>query len=500
VIEGHPLPQAARERWLGLDGPWQVQLEPDAGWRPIVVPFTFESELSGIGAGGEIHERIRYRRSFRIPDEWNVRTLLRFGAVDWRATVSVDGREVGTHEGGYTHFTFDLGALEPGGEHELVVDVFDPADDAFGQPKGKQRGSHGIWYTRTTGIWRSVWLEAVPDSYIRDATVRADVDGTVHADPGVEVTVVGLDGPPRLWSPDDPFLYDVELRLGEDVVHSYVGFRSIEARGRELFLNGEPLRIAGVLDQGLWHDGVYTAPSDDALRADVEALKEMGFNLSRKHIKVEDPRWYAWCDRLGLLVAQDIPSSHGLADADARTRFESELVEIVEQLRGHPSIVLWIPINEDWGEPPPDFQRRLVATTRAADPTRLVIDASGWKQHLDDTDLVDVHDYDAVLSKHRKHDAAEIPVWIGECGGISLYVEGHAWTADFSYRDVRTGEELADGYRALVEQIPGHVCGFVWTQLSDVEGELNGLLTYDRLPKTGFAAIRDVNERFRRGT
>jgi beta-galactosidase/beta-glucuronidase len=500
VIEGHPLPQAARERWLSLDGPWEVQLEPDAEWRAILVPYAFESVLSGIGTGAEVHERIRYRRTFHLPETWDARTLLRFGAVDWRATVSLNGTEVGTHEGGYTHFTCDLGALEPGVEHEIVVDVYDPADDAFGQPKGKQRGSHGIWYTRTTGIWRTVWIEAVPDEYIRDATIRADVDGSVHAAPGVEVVVHGLDGAPRLWSPDDPFLYDVELRLGEDVVHSYVGFRSVEARGRELFLNGEPLRIAGVLDQGFWHDGVYTPPGDDALRADVEALKAMGFNLARKHIKVEDPRWYAWCDRLGLLVAQDLPSSHDLSSERARAGILAEWRETIAQLQAHPSIVLWIPINEDWGEPAPAFQRELVAATRAADPTRLVIDASGWKQQLDDTDLVDVHDYDAVLAKHLKHEDAEIPVWIGECGGISLYVEGHAWTSDFSYRDVRSSDELAAGYAKLVEQIPPSVCGFVWTQLSDVEGELNGLLTYDRLPKADFEAIRPVNDAFVRGT
>ena len=423
-----------------LDGEWEVQLDPPCDWRPIRVPFTFEAPLSGIGAGAEVHERIRYRHTFRVPDEWRERTLLRFGAVDWRATVSLDGVELGTHEGGYTPFARDAGTLAPGSEHELIVDVCDPVDDAFGQPKGKQRGSHDIWYTRSTGIWRSVWI------------------------------------------------------TDEHPVQDVAGLRTIEARGRRLFLNGEPLRIAGVLDQGYWPDGVYTPPSDDALRADVEAAQAMGFNLVRKHMKVEDPRWYTWCDRLGMLVAQDLPSSHDLSTERARVQLHKEWLEIIEELRGHPSIVMWIVFNEDWGRPPPEFQRELVRATRRADPTRLVVDASGWNQ-LEDTDLVDVHDYGTELTKHTGA-RDDIPLWFGECGGISLAVEGHAQTSDFAYRDVGSGAELAEGYRRLVEQIPDDVAGFVWTQLTDVEGELNGLLTYDRLPKTEADGIRKVNEAF----
>lgn len=471
-MTSHPLPQAARERWTTLDGRWELELGGET--RAVEVPFTFEAPRSGIGVA-DVHERVVYRRRFRVPDEWRgSRILLRFGAVDWRATVFVDGEPVGAHEGGYAHFTVDLGGLA--GEHELVVEVEDPAADAFGQPKGKQRGSHDIWYTRTTGIWRPVWLEPVPDEYIRDLWAG-----------DVEVTVVGLDGEPRPWSPADPFLYDVELRLGEDVIHSYAGFRTIEREGRELLLNGEPLRVAGVLDQGYWPDGVYTAPSDEALCADVGWAKRLGFNLARKHVKVEDPRWYAWCDRLGLLVAQDLPSSHDLSTEVARERLRREWLEIVGQLRAHPSVVLWIPFNEDWGEPPPDFQRQLVADTRAADPTRLVVDASGWKQ-LEDTDLVDVHDYGAELTRHReKRD--DIPLWFGELGGLSV------GTGDFVYRHV---DDLAAGYRGIVEQVPPEACGFVWTQLTDVEQEQNGLLTHDRRPKADPAAIRAVNEAFRR--
>jgi hypothetical protein len=225
------------------------------------------------------------------------------------------------------------------------------------------------------------------------------------------------------------------------------------------------------------------------LRADVEAAKAMGFNLARKHVKVEDPRWYAWCDRLGLLVAQDIPSSHDLSTGRARKQFVREWTEILAQLRSHPSIVMWIAFNEDWGRPPPWFQRKLAGRMRRADPTRLVVDASGWNQ-LDDTDLVDVHDYGAELTKHRGA-RDDIPLWFGELGGISL------GGGDFAYRSVASGDELAAGYRALVEQIPDDAVGFVWTQLTDVEGELNGLLTYDRVPKTDLAVIRAVNDVFR---
>lgn len=448
----HPLPQARREVWA---------------------PLSLETEHLG-------PETLRHRVRFRVPAEWRERTLLRFGAVDWRATVRLDGEELGTHEGGYAHFTLDAGNLVPGSEHELVVDVFDPLDDAFGQPKGKQRGSHGIWYTRTIGSWRPVWIEGVPDDWIRDTTLDVDPRGIVRWRGNAVLEV----DEPRLWSPADPFLYDVELRHGDDVVRSYAGFRTIEAHGRDLYLNGERLRIAGVLDQGFRPGSVY-ASTEGELRADVEATRRFGFNLARKHVKVEDPRWYAWCDRIGLLVAQDMPSSHSLASDDARGRFLHEWLEIVGQLRSHPSVVLWVPINEDWGEPPPDFQRELVRRTREADPTRLVVDASGWNQ-LDDTDLVDVHDYGVELTRHvGARD--DIPLWFGELGGVSL------GSGDFAYRHA---DDLADAYRRVVEQIPDDVAGFVWTQLTDVENEQNGLLTDDRRPKADADAIRAVNEVF----
>jgi beta-galactosidase/beta-glucuronidase len=468
---------------LDLDGgDWTIELEPGAEPLPIVVPFTFEAPLSGIGRGDEVHERVRYRRRFRVPDDWRGRrALLHFGAVDWRATVGVDGEAVGTHTGGYTHFSFDLGPLE--GEHELVVDVEDPADGF--QPRGKQRGSGGIWYTRATGIWQPVWLEAVPDAYITRVDVIApdDVRVETSAPTAVEVRV----GDAREWSPESPFLYDVEVETTSgDSISTYGARRTIERRGAALFLNGERRRFRGVLDQAYWPDGVYTAPDSAALRRDVEAAKELGFDLARMHVKVADARWYEWCDRLGLAVAQDIPSPLGLSTRGAQESFVREVGEIVAQLRRHPCIVMWILFNEDWGEPPADFQRALVARVRELDPTRLVVDASGWK-HRGDTDVVDVHDYGNDLSAHRSGD---LPVWVGECGGVSLAVGDRA--EDFAYKHARSGDEVAVEYARLLGTL-GDVEGFVWTQLTDVEGELNGLLTADRVPKAPVEAIREAN-------
>jgi beta-galactosidase/beta-glucuronidase len=500
-----PLPRERRERRASLDGSWLVELEPGGEAKPIEVPFTFEAPLSGLGLGAEVHERIRYRRSFRVPDAWRgEHVLLRFAGVDWQATVRVDGRDVGRHRGGYTHFSFDLGPLDPGLEHEVEVDVYDPADGP--QPRGKQRGSGGIWYTRATGIWRTVWLEAVPPAHIETFDLQARADGrlsvgaTTSAATEVRVRVGDVDVPvppggttidvpgAPLWSPESPELVDVTLSTASgDVVHSYVAFRTVERRGHRLLLNGEPRFLCGVLDQAYWPDGIYTAPSADALRADVEAVKRLGFDLARMHVKVADPRWYAWCDVLGVLVAQDVPSPLRLDTEEARSDFLHEVEEIVAQVGGHPCVVLWIAFNEDWGEPPADFQRHVTERIRQIDPSRLVVDASGW-HHRGDGDLVDVHDYGDDLARHEP--AGDLPVWVGECGGVSLVVAGDE---DFAYKHVADGASLASAYADHVATL-GNVAGFVWTQLTDVEGELNGLLGHDRAPKVAPEAIRRVND------
>jgi beta-galactosidase/beta-glucuronidase len=507
LLNDPPLPRAVRERRLSLDGIWEVQLEPGRVLEPIVVPFTFEAALSGIGRPVEIHEHLTYRRRFRVPGDWAASNLLlHFAAVDWHAAVEVDGVQIGTHTGGYAHFSFDLGVLDPSTDHELVVVVDDPAGGF--QPRGKQRGSGGIWYARATGIWRPVWLEAVPAAHIRSFELDAHVDGTVRVQVEttqpveVEVRVAGQRvrfrdettihvDEPALWSPEQPHLYDVVLETASgDAIESYVAFRSIERRGNEVLLNGERRTICGVLDQAYWPDGVYTAPDGASLRAEVEAVKRFGFDLARMHVKVADPRWYAWCDRIGLLVAQDMPSPLHLATDGACDNFAAELAEIVAQLRGHPCVAIWVVINEDWGEPSEAFQGALVRQVRSTDPGRLVVDASGWKQR-GDTDLIDVHDYGAELGGHSS--SAELPLWIGECGGVSLVVGGEE---DFAYRHVRSPEQLEAEYSRLIGGL-GDVAGFVWTQLTDVEGELNGLVTHDRRPKLAPEAIRAVNERLR---
>jgi beta-galactosidase/beta-glucuronidase len=506
ALTSAPLPLAVREHRLSLDGLWDVQLEPGCEPQPIVVPFTFESELSGIGRGGEIHERLRYRRRFSVPEAWSgSHVLLHFAGVDWHARVEVDGKQVGEHTGGYTHFCIDLGALS--GDHELVVHVHDPADGA--QPRGKQRGSGGIWYTRATGIWRPVWIEAVPATHIERFELEPAVDGTVRARVETSAPVdveLRIDGQrvsfrdeatlcvdePRLWSPEHPNLYDVELETASgDVVTSYVAFRSVEVRDRDVLLNGKRRFLRGVLDQGYWPDGVYTAPDDEALRADVAAVKALGFDVARMHVKVADPRWYGWCDRLGLLVVQDMPSSLRLDTAEACEGFTLELDDVVEQLRGHACVIAWVVVNEDWGAPPEDLQRALVKRVRTADPSRIVVDASGWT-HRGDSDVIDVHDYGDDLSRHRSEPGR--PLWVGECGGVSLVVSGNE---DFAYKHVRSGEELAHEYARLTGTL-GAVAGFIWTQLTDVEGELNGLLTHDRRPKAPQEMIRAANERLRR--
>jgi beta-galactosidase/beta-glucuronidase len=486
-----PLPCERRDRRLSLDGTWELELEPGAPPVPIVVPFTFEAPLSGIGRPGEVHERLRYRRTFRVPPAWHGdHVLLRFGAVDWHAVVRVDGSVVGEHRGGYAHFTCELGPLE--GEHELVVEVHDPVDGP--QPRGKQRGSGGIWYARTTGIWRPVWLEAAPAAHITSFVLEPRPDGTVDArvetsaPTDVSVEVARTDAP--RWSPERPELVDVVLRAASgDVVRSYVAFRWIERAGSELLLNGEPLRFCGVLDQGYWPAGGYTAPDGDALRADVEAAKALGLDLARMHVKVADPRWYAWCDALGLLVLQDLPSPLRLDTPDARAGFVRELDEIVEQLRGHPSVIGWVAFNEDWGEPREAFQLSVARRLRERDPSRIVVDASGWV-HRGESDVLDVHDYGDDLSRHA---SGELPLVVGECGGVSLVVGGEE---DFAYRHVASSEALATEYARLVGEL-GDVAGFVWTQLTDVEGELNGLLGHDRRPKAPPDSIRAANEAFR---
>jgi beta-galactosidase/beta-glucuronidase len=543
----YPRPQFARREWQSLNGIWEFAFDDENkgrkdGWSSgkalsdrILVPFTFEASLSGIGKGNEVHERVWYRRLFEVPSPWKGnRIVLHFGAVDWESTIWVNGKEMGTHRGGYTPFAYEItDALKPSGPQELVVAVFDPADPKKGgyQPKGKQLGSKSIWYTRTTGIWQTVWIKPVPavhwasiDFYPsleeKSLRIEAEVRGKAKAQAEVQVSQAGnvvanatqpWDGPlpqkrlslnipipdPFAWSPENPVLYDVRLRLRADgdvdEVTSYTAFRSVDLSGKRIRLNGKPYFLRGVLDQGFWPDGIYTPPTDDAIKNEVLITKAFGLNLARKHVKLEDPRWYYWCDKLGLLVAQDMPSSHNLESAEAKANFENEWREAIQSVRNYPSVILWIPFNENWGDPK-KFQDHIVDVTRQLDPSRPIIDASGWTQR-GKTDITDIHDYGNDLKKHAKPDPRR-PTWIGEYGGVALPVEGHTWVKGWGYQTVRTPDELVAKYKFLTDQInqaPG-LSGFVYTQLTDVEQELNGLMTYDRIPKADPQRFAAINE------
>jgi glycosyl hydrolase family 2 len=554
----YPRPLLVRKDWKSLNGLWEFAFDDKnegraAGWHTgkplplkILVPFTFEAALSGIGKGAEIHERVWYRRTFDVPPAWRrQRIRLNFNASDWHTTVWVNGREMGLHQGGYDPFSFDItGALKKPGPQEVVVAIYDPADprkSAY-QPKGKQLGSEGIWYTRTTGIWQTVWLEPVHPASMDVTWVGTDVQPdtrkgqvalSIRLDPRTSTTVeltLARDGKrvasrtvtsspiagterqttvltcpvenAELWSPERPVLYDLTLRAKQgkkrvDEIKSYCAFRRYEIQDGRLTLNGRPYLLRGVLDQGYWPDGILTPPTDDAIRSDVLMTKLLGFNMARKHVKVEDPRWYYWCDRMGVAVWQDMPSSHNLASPEAKENFRQEWRAAVGATRSYPSVLHWIPFNENWGDPGA-FQDDIVRFTRALDPSRPITDASGWTQRSL-TDVIDVHDYGNNLVRHAVQNPAK-PKVIGEYGGIALPVPNHTWTTGWGYQTVRDPEGLLRRIRYQTSQLfeAANLSGFVYTQLTDVEQELNGLLTYDRIPKTDparFAAIFEGRSR-----
>jgi galactose mutarotase-like enzyme len=529
VLPEYPRPDLVRPEWQSLNGFWEYAIRDSAAGQPrrfdgrILVPFPIESRLSGVAHPVRDIQRLWYRRSFRLPSRAaprppGTRWLLHFGAVDWEAVVYVNGRRLGTHHGGYDPFTFDItSALRSGADQELVVRVWDPSDRGE-QPRGKQvLEPHSIWYTAVTGIWQTVWLEPVPRTYVAGLDLRPDVDaGTVTV--GVRVggggaavaglrarvtvtdgdtpvdTALGDVGRPltlhvrdaKLWGPGHPFLYGLRVQLlgrGNDSIASYFGMRKIavardSAGVARLFLNDHPLFEFGTLDQGWWPDGLYTAPTDAALRSDIETLQRLGMNLIRKHVKVEPARWYYHCDRLGMLVWQDMPSGDNKT-AGGRREFDAELRRVVDALRNHPSIVMWVPFNEGWGQH--DTERH-IAWLKAYDPTRLVDNASGWTDR-GVGDVADVHDYPGPgIGAPDAHRARVL----GEFGGLGLPLAGHTWQAEknWGYRRFADRGQLAAAYRDLIYQLrflEGEgLAAAVYTQTSDVEIEVNGLMTYDR--------------------
>ncbi len=525
ALPEYPRPQLVRREWLNLNGLWQLEFgKPDdavpAGkdlGRQVLVPYPIESALSGVM---EHADRVWYRRTVELPATWKGRrVLLHFGAVDWEATVYVNGKEIGSHRGGYDGFSFDVTeALQPDGPQELIVKVFDPTDQGD-QPRGKQvLKPGGIFYTPCTGIWQTVWLEPVSESHIERLVLVPEVDasclrltvvtagrqrgGTIEAvvrDGSREVARVeaGADQEIRvpipkdtlkLWSPERPFLYDlaVTLQKGQEVldeVTSYFGMRKIDlAKDAQGFvrmrLNGEFAFQIGPLDQGFWPDGIYTAPTDEALRYDIEVTRQLGFNATRKHVKVEPERWYYWCDKLGLLVWQDMPSAKNRTP-EAKQQFERELVRMVEGLRNHPSIIMWIPFNEGWGQ---HDTARYVERLKKLDPSRLVNNASGWTDQKVGH-VHDVHAYPGPAAPKPEPDRAGV---LGEFGGLGLGIDGHTWTAKhWGYRGTAGRDDLTRRYQNLLRAVYGlrefqGLSAAIYTQITDVETECNGLLTYDR--------------------
>jgi hypothetical protein len=518
VLPEYPRPQMTRTAWQNLNGPWEYAVLDAAAPEPrtfsgkILVPFPIQSQLSGVAAPVSDTQRLWYRRTFQAPAlAQGTRVLLHFGAVDWEAKVTVNGKAVGSHTGGYDPFSFDItDALRPSGEQELVVSVADPTDRGT-QPRGKQvLNPKSIWYTAVTGIWQTVWLEPVPAVYIDGLEIVPDAtNGTVSVRVHPSSTGAGtaevsaLDGTrvvanasgaadapivlripdAKLWSPASPFLYDLRVRLGPDEVRSYVGVRTIavqrDAAGvNRLFLNGKPLFQYGLLDQGWWPDGLYTAPTDEALRSDIERSKALGFNLIRKHVKVEPARWYYHCDRLGMLVWQDMPSGPD-KPAENRAVFAPELEHVIDALRSYTSIIMWVPFNEGWGQ---HETERYVAWLKQRDPSRLVNNTSGWT----DTgvgDVSDVHSYPGPAMPVLEDKRAAV---LGEFGGLGLPLEGHTWIdkGNWGYRSYKSPDELGQAYRDLMYQLRIMVgeglAAAIYTQTTDVEVEVNGIMTYDR--------------------
>ena len=556
VLPEYPRPIMERHEWKNLNGSWNYAITKKGEAAPgnyqgeILVPFAVESSLSGVGKRINEHQELWYQRTFDVPSSWKGKQiLLHFGAVDWKADVWVNDVKVGEHTGGFTPFYFDITSALNKGNNQLVVKVWDPADRGE-QPRGKQvERPEGIWYTPVTGIWQTVWLEPVAAQHIAHLkttpdidkkTVKVEVATNVCSPDKVEVKVfdgknlvakgAALNGVPveltmpedvKLWSPESPSLYDMEVTLYKDgkaidQVKSYTALRKFSTHKDKngitrLQLNNKDYFQFGPLDQGWWPDGLYTAPTDEALVYDLKKIKDFGYNMVRKHVKVEPARWYTYCDQLGLIVWQDMPNggrgpaewqmhkyydgADAIRSAKSEANYRKEWKEIIDYLYSYPSIGVWVPFNEAWGQ----FKTpEIAAWTKEYDPSRLVNPASGGN-HYTCGDILDLHNYPG--PNLYLYDPTRATV-MGEYGGIGMALKGHLWLADknWGYVKFNTPEEVTNEYIKyadhLLELIEKGFSAAVYTQITDVEEEVNGLVTYDRkVIKVDEPKIKAINQK-----
>jgi hypothetical protein len=547
ALQQYPRPQMVRTNWTNLNGLWSYALtdkdtvQPSLFSDQILVPYPLESALSGAKKPLLPSQNLWYKRMFARPAlEPGNKVLLHFGAVDYEATVWVNGIKVGSHEGGYTAFTFDITSALKLDSNELVIKVYDPTDQGVG-PHGKQvLNPQNIYYTASSGIWQTIWMEVVPEVHIEDIQLTPDVDQErlrvkIKAPKGYEVELMASDGSsrinlvkgksnvelflpvkqPHLWSPQDPFLYDLSIKLlkGDktiDEVKSYFGMRKIsvakDEHGRDrIFLNNKPYFNLGVLDQGFWPDGLYTAPTDEALAFDIKAIKAMGFNTIRKHIKVEPACWYYFCDKIGMLVWQDMVNPNQGLPEGAKQAFERQCKETLEQLHNYPSITTWVLFNEKWGQ---YDQKRLTEWIKQTDPSRLVNGHTGELLYVNgelrspspdayvSADMTDVHSYPNPRMPIKQVGKAQV---LGEFGGIGVFIPDHQWNAGSAWGYIQEKPaSLQAKYTIMVQHLQllekEGLSGSIYTQPFDVEGEQNGLMTYDRaIIKIPFDSLRKIH-------